>query len=203
MNFKFTTYCCLLSLWLNELKVHTTYLDEDGLEKVEKIIFPGLSDLLQSSRDIYLLDSWDTIIRLLGTHLHRKTSKIVGRDRYSRIEWETCFQICFRHQGFFDVHIDYKVWFIYYISKLHFREVCFYYILRNFLRSKRITKRFFKTNNNDFTIRYENSFWWISFFRVKSFPNVKKANLASMQFWIRTSISGFLESFISLKTSNV
>ncbi|XP_023348276.1 telomere-associated protein RIF1, partial [Eurytemora carolleeae] len=51
-------------------------IDEDGLEKVEKIIFPGLSELLQSSRDIYLLDSWDTIIRLLGTHLHRKTTLI-------------------------------------------------------------------------------------------------------------------------------
>ena len=172
------------------------------MEKVEKIIFPGLSDLLQSSRDIYLLDSWDTIIRLLGTHLHRKTSKIVRRDRYSRTEGHR-FQICFRYQGFFNVHIDYKVWFIYYISKLHFKEVCFSYIMRYFLRSKRITKRFFKTNNNDFTIRYENSFWLISFFRVKSLPNVKRQTWQACNFELGLQSQIFLEPFISLKTSNV
>ena len=44
---------------------------------MEKIIFPGLVELLQSSKDIHLLDSWDTIIKILGTHLHNKISKLV------------------------------------------------------------------------------------------------------------------------------
>lgn len=185
-----------MSLWLNELKVHTTYLDEDGLEKVEKIIFPGLSELLQSSRDIYLLDSWDTIIRLLGTHLHRKTSKT--RDRYSRTDGHRLYS-----GPCTDVHIVTTKWELFntfqncMLDKFAFFVIIFSRIKTNnqtiFLKRKTTILTFVMKTRKLINI----------FCQSRKFPYWKKQTWQASKFELGLYSQIIVEPLKSPKTSNV
>jgi hypothetical protein len=49
--------------------------DDAACEKLEKEVFPSLTKILQETKDQGYMDFWDVLVKLLGVHLHTKTSK--------------------------------------------------------------------------------------------------------------------------------
>jgi len=47
--------------------------DDEACEKLEKEVFPGLTKMLQESKDTGVMDYWDILVKILGFHLHTRT----------------------------------------------------------------------------------------------------------------------------------